>query len=82
VQWLDERDLFISEQMLYHCVIFSCEAAAEMDFINGSMIWTEYVRFVASAYVGVVEWWFMNEKPIPHQELAEQLGTLLERICN
>jgi AcrR family transcriptional regulator len=110
-----------------------CEAAADMDFINGSLIWTEYfesnfsffsmmlaskgapyfrnrfldflleefrdevdvtkgkneglnedltVRFVASACIGVVEWWFTNEKPIPHQELAEQLGTLLERICN
>jgi AcrR family transcriptional regulator len=110
-----------------------CEAAAEMDFITGSLIWTEYfesnysffsmmlaskgapyfrnrfldflveefrdevdvtigknqglnedliVRFVASAYVGVVEWWFTNEKPIPHEALAEQLGTLLERICN
>lgn len=110
-----------------------CEAAAEMDFISGSLIWTEYfesnysffsmmlaskgapffrnrfleflleefkdevditkginqglnkdviVRFVASAYVGVVEWWFTNEKPIPHQDLAAQLGTLLERNCN
>jgi AcrR family transcriptional regulator len=110
-----------------------CEAAAELDFISGSLIWTEYfesnysffsmmlaskgapyfrnrfvdflleefrdevditkgknlglnkdviVRFVASAYVGVVEWWFTNEKPISHQELAEQLGTLLERNCN
>lgn len=37
------------------------------------------VRFVASAYVGVVEWWFLNKKPYPHQELAEQLGILLER---
>jgi AcrR family transcriptional regulator len=110
-----------------------CEAAAEMDFVTGSLIWTEYfesnysffsmmlaskgapyfrtrfvdflieefrdevdvtkgknqglnqdltVRFVASAYVGVVEWWFTNEKPIPHEALAVQLGTLLERICN
>jgi hypothetical protein len=110
-----------------------CEAAADMDFISGSLIWTEYfesnysffsmmlaskgapffrnrfldflleefsdevditkginqglnkeviVRFVASAYVGLVEWWFTNEKPITHQDLAEQLGTLLERICN
>jgi AcrR family transcriptional regulator len=107
-----------------------CEAAADMDFISGSLIWTEYldnnysffsmmlaskgapffrsrfldflieefkvevdvvkgknqglneelmVRFVASAYVGVVEWWFSNEKPVPHQILAEQLGSLLER---
>lgn len=38
------------------------------------------VRFVASAFVGTVEWWISNEKPIPHQVLAEQLGTLLERI--
>jgi AcrR family transcriptional regulator len=110
-----------------------CEAAAEMDFVSGSMIWTEYfesnysffsmmlaskgapyfrtrfldflieefrdevdvtkgknqglnddltVRFVASAYVGVVEWWFTNGKPIPHEVLAEQLGKLLERNCN
>ncbi|MDQ8738817.1 TetR/AcrR family transcriptional regulator [Paenibacillus sp. LHD-38] len=110
-----------------------CEAAADMDFISGSLIWTEYfehnysffsmmlaskgapyfrnrfldflleefrdevdvtkgknqglsedltVRFVATAYVGVVEWWFTNDKPIPHQTLAKQLGTLLERNCN
>jgi AcrR family transcriptional regulator len=38
------------------------------------------VRFVASAFVGVVEWWFTNEKPVPHHVLAAQLGTLLERI--
>jgi AcrR family transcriptional regulator len=38
------------------------------------------VRFVAAAFVGVVEWWFMNEKPVPHHVLAKQLGTLLERI--
>ncbi|WP_169081320.1 TetR/AcrR family transcriptional regulator [Paenibacillus sp. PL91] len=40
------------------------------------------IRLVASAYVGVVEWWFMNEKPISYQALAEQLGALLERNCN
>jgi len=107
-----------------------CAAAAEIDYITGSLIWTEYfeknysffsmmlaskgapyfrnrfldflieefrkevdvtkgknerlnedviVRFAASAYVGVVEWWFTNGKPFPHQVLAEQLGTLLER---
>lgn len=109
-----------------------CEAAADLDFVTGSLIWTEYfednysffslmlaskgapyfrsrflnflleefmdevdvtqgsnqglnkdliVRFVASAYVGVIEWWFENERPIPHQALAEQLGSLLERMC-
>jgi hypothetical protein len=98
-----------------------CEAVAELDFVTGSLIWTEYfesnfsffsmmlaskgapffrnrfldflveefsdevdvtqgknmglnkelvVRFVASAYVGIVEWWFTNEKPISHEALA------------
>ncbi|GAK40860.1 TetR/AcrR family transcriptional regulator [Paenibacillus urinalis] len=109
-----------------------CEAAADMDFVEGSLIWTEYlesnysffsmmlaskgapffrhrfleflieefkdevdttkgkneglnkdlvVQFVASSYVGVVEWWFSNERPVSHEVLAEQLGTLLERNC-
>lgn len=109
-----------------------CRAAADLDFVTGSVVWTEYfeqnyaffstmlaskgapffrnrfleliidefqdevdntkgkneglnkelvVHFVASSYVGVVEWWFTNERPVPHQVLAEQLGTLLERIC-
>lgn len=109
-----------------------CEASADLDFISGSLVWTEYleanysffsmmlaskgapyfrnrfvdflveefqdevdvtkgknqglnkdlaVKFVATAYVGVVEWWFTNEMPISHQALAEQLGTLLDRIC-
>lgn len=39
------------------------------------------VRFIASAFVGVVEWWFTNEKHLSHQTLAEQLGILLDRIA-
>lgn len=107
-----------------------CRSASELDFIEATLIWTEYlesnysffsmmhaskgapyfrnrflnflvdefraevnvtkginhglndeviIRFIASAYAGVVEWWFTNEKPVPHQVLAKQLGTLLER---
>ncbi|WP_138756448.1 TetR/AcrR family transcriptional regulator [Paenibacillus sinopodophylli] len=110
-----------------------CKAVADLDFVSGSIIWTEYfeenhlffsmmlaskgapffrtrfldflheefkdevdvtqgknkglnedmvIRFVASAYVGVVEWWFVNERPITHQALAEQLGALMDRNCN
>lgn len=39
------------------------------------------VQFVASSYVGVVEWWFTNERPVTYQVLAEQLGALLDRNC-
>ncbi len=109
-----------------------CAAVADLDFVTGSVVWTEYfeanyaffstmltskgapffrsrfleflieefqdevdntqgknegltkalvVQFVASSYVGVVEWWFTNERPVTHIVLAEQLGALLERIC-
>ncbi|OZB95341.1 TetR/AcrR family transcriptional regulator [Paenibacillus sp. XY044] len=110
-----------------------CEASADLDFVTGFVIWTDYfdrnyaffstmlaskgapffrsrfikflieefqdevdntrgkneglhkdlaVQFLASSYAAVVEWWFTNEKPVPHQVLAEQLGALLERICD
>lgn len=39
------------------------------------------VQFVASSYVGVVEWWFTNQRPVTYLVLAEQLGGLLDRIC-
>lgn len=38
------------------------------------------IQFVASAYVGVVEWWFTNGMPFPPQVMAEQVGILLDRI--
>ncbi|MMZ64026.1 hypothetical protein D1872_263200 [compost metagenome] len=37
------------------------------------------VEFVANAYVGVVEWWLKNGMPYPPQEMAEKVGSLLER---
>lgn len=107
------------------------DAAAEMDFIDGGLIWFEYLernylffstmlashgvtsfrnrflefvieglagevntsegknlglsdevilRFIAAAYVEVVEWWFKNEMPHPPRFMAEQVGILIERI--
>jgi len=39
-----------------------------------------FVRFVATAYVGVVEWWLTNGMPYSPHDMAEQVGTLLEGI--
>ncbi|WP_419886653.1 TetR/AcrR family transcriptional regulator [Paenibacillus sp. B-A-8] len=131
LHYLDKYDLLdklIEEHIEVLRVL--CESAAELDFIEATLKWTEYfdhhysffsmmlaskgapyfrnrfltflqnefrhevnvteginqglneeiiINFVASAYAGVVEWWFKNEKPVTHQVLAEQLGTLLER---
>ncbi|WP_141500015.1 TetR/AcrR family transcriptional regulator [Paenibacillus luteus] len=38
------------------------------------------LRFVAGAYVEIVEWWFKNEMPEPPRVMAEQVGVLIERI--
>jgi hypothetical protein len=37
------------------------------------------VQFLASAGVGVIEWWFANSMPYSAEEITEQLWKLLER---
>jgi AcrR family transcriptional regulator len=37
------------------------------------------VQFLGAAIVGVVEWWFKKEKPLPPSVMAERIGALLER---
>jgi AcrR family transcriptional regulator len=38
------------------------------------------LRFMGTAYVGVVEWWITNGMPNPPHDMARQVGILLERI--
>jgi AcrR family transcriptional regulator len=38
------------------------------------------LRFIAGAYVEIVEWWFTNGMPYPPEFMAEQVGILIERI--
>jgi len=42
---------------------------------------SEYVmlQYAGTAYVGVIEWWIRNDMPYPPEEMAKQVGTLLER---
>ncbi|EPZ49074.1 MULTISPECIES: TetR/AcrR family transcriptional regulator [Alicyclobacillus] len=41
-----------------------------------------FLRFVGTAYTGIVEWWLTNGMPYSPHVLAEQVGTLLETIYN
>lgn len=36
-------------------------------------------QFMASAFVGVIEWWMLNDMPQPPEELSVQLWGLLKR---
>lgn len=38
------------------------------------------LRFIAAAYVEVIEWWFKEGMPHPPRVMAEQVGELIERI--
>lgn len=38
------------------------------------------IQFVASAIVGILEWWMIHSTPIPAKDIADQLWSLLERI--
>lgn len=37
------------------------------------------IQFLGAAIVGIVEWWFKNEKPLSPVFMAERVGALLER---
>ncbi|MDF2911448.1 MAG: TetR family transcriptional regulator, partial [Sporolactobacillus laevolacticus] len=38
------------------------------------------VQFVASATVGIVEWWIINEMPYPAASMVDQLWQLFEKV--
>lgn len=37
------------------------------------------IQFLGAAIVGVVEWWFNQEKPCPPHYMAQRVGALLEK---
>jgi len=37
------------------------------------------MQFLGAAIVGIVEWWFKNDKPLSPSFMAEQVGVLLKR---
>lgn len=50
-----------------------------MSGINKGMNKEILVQFMASAIVGIVEWWILNNMTVPASQLARELWTLLER---
>src|SRR5690606_3691965 len=50
-----------------------------MSGINKGMNKDILVQFMASAIVGIVEWWILNKMPVPANQLARELWALLER---
>lgn len=53
----------------------SCQTKGRNEEFHTDLV----IEFFGSAIVGIVEWWFKNEKPYSPQVMAEQVGKLLER---
>jgi AcrR family transcriptional regulator len=51
----------------------------DMQGINQSMDQELIINFTASAFVGTVEWWILNQMPHSPQAMAEQLVELFKR---
>jgi AcrR family transcriptional regulator len=52
----------------------------DLHAIDGTINKEITVEFLASAIVGVVEWWFMNSMPCPAEEVVDQVWALLESL--
>jgi len=51
----------------------------DMQGINQSMNQEMIINFIASAFVGTVEWWILNQMPHSSQAMAEQQAELFKR---
>lgn len=64
---------------LYRLMSEGIREQVNMDGINRGMNKEILVHFMASAIVGIVEWWISHKMPVPAEQLARELWTLLER---
>ncbi|MGO4185920.1 TetR/AcrR family transcriptional regulator [Paenibacillus sp. TAF43_2] len=55
------------------------EVNIDMSGINQDMNKEIMVQFLASAAIGLLEWWIIRSMPYPAEDIVEQLWTLLER---
>lgn len=51
----------------------------DMQGINQSFDQEMIINFMASAFVGTVEWWILNQMPHSTQAMAEQQAELFKR---
>jgi hypothetical protein len=50
-----------------------------MNGINRGLNKEVIAQFMASAFVGLVEWWIKNKMPLPPQVMAQHIWVLFER---
>lgn len=74
----NQRTSVFRERMLQN-VAASITEKINMQEINQEMDKELITQFMASAFVGTVEWWILNSMPRSPQFMAEQLWKLFQR---
>ena len=74
----NQRTFSFRERMLQN-IVTSIQKKVGMLGINQGMDQELITQFIASAFVGTVEWWVLNKMPHSPQFMAEQLWRLFER---
>ncbi len=88
--YVEEHYLFYSSMLnnegmpsfrdrMHQLMVRGIHEQVNMNGKNAGMDKDMLVQFMASAIVGIVEWWIRNRMPVPAAQLARQLWTLLER---
>ncbi|RTR27402.1 TetR/AcrR family transcriptional regulator [Robertmurraya yapensis] len=57
----------------------SIQEKIDMQGINQGMDKEIIIEFTATAFVGTLEWWIINQKPHPPEYMADQVWTLFKR---
>lgn len=69
----------VFRERLMQVIASTVDQKIKMNDINQEMDKELIAQFMASAFVGTVEWWILNKMPHPPQFMAEQLWRLFER---
>lgn len=74
----NQRSFSFRERMQQN-IVDSIQVKVSMQGINQGMDQELITQFIASAFVGTVEWWILHKMPHSPQYMAEQLWKLFER---
>jgi AcrR family transcriptional regulator len=76
---LNDKGMPSFRDRMHQLMVKGIHEQLNMNGINKGMNKDMLIQFMASAIVGIVEWWILNKMPVPANQLARELWTLLER---
>lgn len=77
---LTNRGMPVFRERFLAMTIKGIEEQIDMTGINQDINKEIIVQYVASAAIGVIEWWITHSMPFPATYMVEQLWLLLERV--